>query len=99
MARFVIVSKTYTKEEKQQMRKQDLYVYELRGYDGTENYSLGKCSNQGLIATIEPKVWVNNVGSLIADKAIDFGDFGWYDYDYWTENNDYDNEILKQIDY
>jgi hypothetical protein len=92
MARFVIVSKTYTKEEKQQMRKQGLFVYELRGNDGSVDAD-------SLIATIEPKVWVNNVGSLIADKTIDFGDFGWYDYDYWADNNDYDNEILKQIEY
>lgn len=76
---YTIDGRRYTEEQKRKTRKYfGLYVYELRSGD-----------NGCIIATIEPRVRVNFVGSIITEEKLNFGKFGAIDYAEFEKNNTY----------
>lgn len=64
------------KQEKEDIKKQGLYCYDLRhSDDGTE------------IATIEKSVLVNRIGSIITDKELAFDTYDFIDFEEYSSEN------------
>lgn len=63
-------------ENKKTLRKFGLYCYDLRSI-----------SPKGEIATIENRATINNCGSIITDKKINFEETPFVDYKDFCENN------------
>ncbi|MBR3281605.1 MAG: hypothetical protein IKI57_07235 [Clostridia bacterium] len=61
---YYIDSKRYINEEKQKYLNQGIFINDLRGYDGSEKNSIA------FIASIEPSVFVNHVGSIMTKENI-----------------------------
>jgi len=93
---YYIDSKRYTNEEKQEYLNCGIYVNDLRGYDGSEKKS------NGFIATIEPAVSVNQVGSILTkynvfeiEPNVGVFDMKVIDFEYFEQNN---NEVFQFVD-
>lgn len=77
-----LITHILSKEERQEYESKGLYCYDLRDSDDGKD-----------IATIEKKVFVNRVGSMITNEEIKFedkennNDF-WVDYDTFTSQNE-----------
>lgn len=64
------------KQEKEDIKKQGLYCYDLRhSDDGTE------------IATIEKSVLVNRIGSIITNEELTFNNTGFIDFEKFSLEN------------
>ena len=77
--------------ERDKLERKGLYCYDLRLSD-----------DGSYIATIEKNVIVNNCGSIITDREIEFKDFyDFVDYDDFVSNNDYVEmfELLNKRNY
>ena len=61
---YYIDSKRYTNNEKSAYLSKNIFIYDLRGYDGSEEHI------NGFIATIEPSVLTNHVGSILTKSNI-----------------------------
>lgn len=73
-------------EEIDKLREEGKFVYHLRGYDDPSE-------GGSFFATIEPRVWVNNVGQIVTSEEIEFKD-GYVDYDKFAE----ENEEVEEVD-
>ena len=76
-----LVTHILSNEERQNYESKGLYCYDLRDSDDGKD-----------IATIEKRVIVNRVGSMITNKEIKLGDRKttddfWVDYNTFTEKN------------
>ena len=64
------------KQEKEDIKKQGLYCYDLRhSDDGTE------------IATIEKSVLVNRIGSIITNEELAFDNYDFIDFEKYSSEN------------
>lgn len=63
--------------EKEEIQRQGLYCYDLRG-----------CDDGTGIATIEKGVLVNRVGSIVTDEEIKFQESDFIDYDFFEKVNE-----------
>lgn len=71
------ITHTLSRDEKEEYFNKGLYAYDLRDSD------FG-----GDIATIEPRVIINRVGSIITNKKLDFSkEHDYIDYEDFTKNN------------
>lgn len=64
-------------KEKEKIRKQGLYCYDLRDSDDGKS-----------ISTIEKSVFVNRVGSIITNEEINFKENDFIDYDFFEQVNE-----------
>lgn len=71
-------------EERKKYEKLGLYCYDLRSSD-----------DGGEIANIEKRVIVNNVGSIITNKKINFSDKDYVDFEKFISKN---NEVFHLKD-
>lgn len=72
-----LVTHILSKEEKQNYENKGLYCYDLRDSDDGKD-----------IASIEKRVIVNRIGSMITDEEIKLDDKDWVDYNTFTEQNE-----------
>ncbi|MEF2663365.1 MAG: LPD28 domain-containing protein [Bacilli bacterium] len=74
-----LITESKSREEKQKLEEMGLYCYDLRDSDFGSD-----------IATIEKRVLVNNIGSMITNKEIPLGDKypnDFVDYNSFVEND------------
>ena len=81
-----LVTDTLNKNERLAYEMKGLFCYDLRDSDYGND-----------IATIEKRVIVNNIGSILTDEEIDMGKSGFVDYYEFCSNNDQVYEIKDLI--
>lgn len=79
--KFYIDGARFTKEEKENLRKQGKYVAEVREAEDNPDSFYG---------TIEPSVLVNHIASIITNEEIDFSKYenATIDFEEFAEKNE-----------